>query len=76
MNKAEEYVRKTSGIKRILADKVYSVYPNYDYVCGVLLHTKTDEDCQRVLNYIEDHPDVHITTLVLLALQIDQERKL
>lgn len=75
MNKAEEYVKKVTGIKKTLADRVYSIYPNYDYACGIILHTKNNEECQRVLDYIDTHPDVDISTLVLLSLQIDQERQ-
>lgn len=70
----KEAVERAQGIKKKLADRVYEIMPNYDYVYGVIGYLETDEECQLVLDYIDENPDVHISTLLLIALQIDQER--
>lgn len=75
MSSTKEAVERAKGIKKKLADRVFEIKPDYTYVYGVIGYLESDEECQRVLDYIEDHPDVHISTLLCLALQIDQERQ-
>lgn len=70
----QEAVERAQGVKKILADRVFEIKPDYTYVYGVIGYLETDEECQLVLDYINENPDVHISTLLVLALQIDQER--
>lgn len=71
----QEAVERAKGIKKKLADRVFEIKPDYTYVYGVIGYLETDEECQLVLDYIDEHPDVHISTLLLLALQLDQDRE-
>lgn len=71
----KEAVERAQGIKKKLADRVYEIKPDYTYVYGVIGYLETDEECQLVLDYIDENPNVHISTLLLLALQLNQDRE-
>ena len=71
----KEAVERAQGIKKKLAERVFEIKADYTYVYGVIGYLETDEECQLVLDYIDENPDVHISTLLLLALQLNEDRK-
>ena len=71
----KEAVERAQGIKKKLAERVFEIKADYTYVYGVISHLETDEECQLVLDYIDEHPDVHISTLLLLSLQLKRDRE-
>lgn len=71
----QEAVERAQGIKKKLAERVFEIKADYTYVYGVIGNLETDEECQLVLDYIDENPDVHISTLLLLALQLNDDRE-
>lgn len=61
-------------IKRKLFDKLKEIYNDKDFVCGVISNTKTDEERQVIIDYIDKGEDVTSDKITLLGLNLKRKR--
>lgn len=61
-------------IKRKLFDKLKDFYNDKDFVGGVISNTKTDEERQVIIDYIDKGENVTIDKITLLGLSLKRKR--
>lgn len=68
--------KRNDKISASLIEELKKV-PNYDddFIFGVLVYLKKDEDKQAMINYIQNEKDVTYEQVVLNALWLNQQRK-
>lgn len=68
--------KRNDKISASLIEELKKV-PNYDddFIFGVLVYLKKDEDKQAMINYIQNGKDVTYEQVVLNALWLNQQRK-
>lgn len=68
--------KRNDKISASLIEELKKV-PNYDddFIFGVLVYLKNDEDKQAMINYIQSGKDVTYEQVVLNALWLNQQRK-
>lgn len=65
---------KNGNMKRILFEKLRSIYPNRDFVTGVISNAETRENFQHIIDFIDRGEDVtaeNITALSILLSYAD-----
>lgn len=60
--------------EELLVKKLFAVWNDAEFVCGVISNLETDEERQAVLDYIKDNDGASAEDISLLALHIDIER--
>lgn len=61
-------------IKRKLFDKLKEFYNDKDFVGGVISNTKTDEERQVIIDYIDKGENVTTDKITLLGLSLKRKR--
>lgn len=70
----EMLLGKYQGTKKCLAEKLISMTSNLDAVDLILSRIKTDEESQRVLDYIDTHINLSIYSIRNYSQKIEFER--
>ena len=60
--------------KRKLFDKLKSFYHDKDFVIGVMSSAKHKDDAKIILDYMENGTDVTAESIILLSLELSNER--
>ncbi len=58
-----------------LVDKLKKYSHDDDYIIGVLLDVKSEEDKQLLIDYIENGEDVSYESIILYALDLSLQRE-
>ena len=61
--------------KRILFDELKNFHPDKEFVGGVISNVKTEEEQQKVIDYIRHGDDISIENIILLSLHLKNERE-
>ncbi len=59
------------NIKRKLFDKLKDFYSNRDFVLGVISTVDTDENYQKIIDFIDNGKDVSVESILTLSLLLD-----
>lgn len=60
-------------VKRRLFDKLKNFYSDRDFVLGVISNVDTDENYQKILDYIDKGEDVSVESILTLSVLLDHE---
>lgn len=73
----KEYCNKTqrSEITLMLIEELKQFSTTDDYILGVLANSKNEEDRRTILNYIQHGTDVTYESIILLSLELGQNRE-
>ena len=74
MRPCKESMSEVTGMRKTLAEKLYSIYADYEFVFGVLADLKSDDECRIMLDYIANNPEADDPELIILGLTIASER--
>jgi len=55
-------------MKRILFEKLGSIYPNRDFVRGVISNAETRENFQHIIDFIDRGEDVTVENITALSI--------
>lgn len=58
-----------------LSNLLESISKDQEFILGVLNDLKTDEDIQKVIDYIQNGEDVSYENVILIALDLNMQRK-
>lgn len=58
-----------------LSNLLESISKDPEFILGVLNDLKTDEDIQKVIDYIQNGEDVSYENVILIALDLNLQRK-
>ena len=58
----------------LLLNKLKAFHDDKDFVLGVLCNAPNDEDMQTIINYMDNGDDVTIENLILLSLELGNNR--
>lgn len=67
--------RMKSPVVQELVQRLENYSKSEEYVAGTLLDVKTDEDCEILIDYIDNGEDVSYENILLVALEISDDRK-
>ena len=73
----EQYLKtkKISEKGLSLVDKLKQYSTDDDYIIGILLDVKSEEDKQLLLDYIDNGKDVSYESIILYALDLRLQRE-
>lgn len=63
------------GIKRKLFDKLKEFHNDKDFVLGVISNVDTNENYQRIIDFIDNGEDVSIESIIALSVLLDDAAK-
>lgn len=66
---------KASDTTVLLFNKLKAFYNNKDFVLGVMCNAPNDEDRKTIIEYMEKEQDVTIENLILLSLELGNNRE-
>ena len=75
MGSFEDYIHTLNGKKADLAELIYSRKPDFGEVFSILYFLKTDEECQLVIDFINDNPEIPFFRINGYAREVASERK-
>ena len=58
----------------LLFNKLKAFHDDKDFVLGVLCNAPNDEDMKTIINYMDNGDDVTIENLILLSLELGNNR--
>lgn len=61
-------------IRRILIEKLKSIYHNKDFVVGILSNATHPDDRKEIIEFIDAGKDVSVENIILLSVYLDQKR--
>lgn len=59
------------NIKRELFNKLKSFYPDKDFVVGVISNVDTDENYQKIIDFIDNGEGVSVESIIALSALLD-----
>ena len=59
------------SIKKKLFDKLKEFYPDRDFVLGVISNARTEENYQRIIDFIDNGDGVTVESILSLSLLLD-----
>lgn len=60
-----------STAKRRLFDRLRAFYNDKDFVIGVTSNVATDENCQRIMDFMDAGDDVSAESIIALSVLLD-----
>lgn len=65
---------KLTGAQKKLYNILIDIWDDVDFIAGVLNSLESDEECEDVIEYIENNKAVSPSQITLLAIDIDHSR--
>ena len=59
------------SVKRKLFEKLKEIYPDRDFVVGVISNVDTDENYQKIIDFIDKGEDVSVESIIALSILLD-----
>lgn len=59
------------SVKRKLFEKLKEFYPDRDFVVGVISNVDTDENYQKIIDFIDKGEDVSVESIIALSVLLD-----
>lgn len=59
------------SVKRQLFDKLKEFYPDRDFVLGVISNAQTEENYQRIIDFMDKGEGVTVDSILALSLLLD-----
>lgn len=64
-----------NNIDTTLVTALKKVYDDREFIIGVLSRTQHDDDKKKILNFIEVGEEVDDETVMVMAIELNRERK-
>lgn len=62
---------RMENIERKLFEELKEFYPDKDFVLGVISNAGTDENYQRIIDFMDNEEDVCVDSILALSLLLD-----
>lgn len=63
-----------SKTRKLLIDKLFSIWNNKNFVIGVICNLKSDDEVQHIIRFIQNNKGASTDDILLESLRIDSER--
>ena len=64
-------MNKTKSVKRELFDKLKKLYPDKEFVLGVISNVDTVENYQHIIDFIDKGENVTVESVLALSVLLD-----
>lgn len=75
--KEQEYLekKKTSSVVKALVELLNNYSKSDEYIDGILSVLDTEDECKELIDYIQSGEDVSYSNILLMAWDINDNRK-